>query len=365
MASVNIPQSDNCVTVKVIDNGARITGPMSFFIDPPILDELQSKQKLFAPALVFLVEHQQSKRRVVFDLGIRKNPADYPPAVLAYHKAFEIQTGEEVFDILRDGGVDLDTIEAVIWSHHHLDHTGNPSGFPATTDLIVGPGFNETLLPTYPENPEAMVGQRDLDGRTVRQLDFETQSDGLAIGGFRAIDYFKDGSFYLLEAPGHSVDQVAGLVRTSASPSRFILLGADIGHHASQWRPSEQVPLPKELDPSPFGAESKFNIRLNVCCGELFTKHVHSEGANNKPFARIKAGHPHDAEEAQRCVEKMPLFDSDENIMVIAAHDFTLLPILDYFPKEANGWYEAGWKTKSRWEFLKGLTGIVEAKTVH
>ena len=83
-----------------------------------------------------------------------------------------------------------------------MDHTGNPTGFPSTTNLIVGPGFRETLFPAYPENPKAMISEKDLEGRTVHQLDFEKESNGLDIGGFRAIDYFEDGSFYLLEAPG-------------------------------------------------------------------------------------------------------------------------------------------------------------------
>ncbi|KAK7219098.1 hypothetical protein V2G26_007101 [Clonostachys chloroleuca] len=44
MASVDIPEGDKAVTVKVIDNGARITGPLSFFMDPPVLDNMQSRQ---------------------------------------------------------------------------------------------------------------------------------------------------------------------------------------------------------------------------------------------------------------------------------------------------------------------------------
>ncbi|CAG9954058.1 unnamed protein product [Clonostachys rosea f. rosea IK726] len=359
MVSINIPNGQTAVKVKVIDNGARITGPMAFFLDPPILVEAQRREKMHAPAFSFLVEHETLQRKVVFDLGIRANPEQYPPAVLKYHEAFSLVAGREVYDVLKDGGVDLNTIEAIIWSHHHMDHTGNPNGFPSTTDLIVGPGFKETLLPSYPENPKAMIGQRDYEGRNLRQLDFKEESKGLTIGGFPAIDYFEDGSFYLLQAPGHSIDHMAGLARTSTSPARFILMGADIGHHASQWRPSEHRPIPKELTPSPFGPESRFNLRLNVCPGELFTEHVHPQGRNDVPFTRVKAGHPYDAEQAQRDVEKMVSFDEDDRIMVIAAHDFTLLPMLDYFPKEANGWHDAGWKESSRWDFLKGLACLV------
>ena len=115
MPLVDLPSSDNTVTVKIIDNGARITGPMSFFLDHPVLDDLQSREKIYAPAFVFLIENKQSNHRVIFDLGIRRNLPEYPPAVLSYHEAFEMQTGEEVSDVLRDGGIDLDTIEAIIW----------------------------------------------------------------------------------------------------------------------------------------------------------------------------------------------------------------------------------------------------------
>jgi hypothetical protein len=70
--------------------------------------------------------------------------------------------------------------------------------------LVVGPGFKETELPGYPENAEAKILVSDYQGRNIRQLDFDVESNGLAIGGFRALDWFGDGSFYLLETPGVS-----------------------------------------------------------------------------------------------------------------------------------------------------------------
>ena len=38
-------------------------------------------------------------------------------------------------------------------------------------------------------------------GRPTREIEFDNALD---IGGFRAFDYFGDGSFYLLDAPGVS-----------------------------------------------------------------------------------------------------------------------------------------------------------------
>lgn len=113
MASITVPDGQTRVKVTIIDNGARGigTGVVSFFAEPPILGHL----KVSFPAYVFLVEHEQSHRRVLFDFGIRKNFEEYSPVVKDYHKPLGVfTTGEEIFEFLEDRGVDLGTIEAII-----------------------------------------------------------------------------------------------------------------------------------------------------------------------------------------------------------------------------------------------------------
>lgn len=41
---------------------------------------------------------------------------------------FEIQN--DIADQLTASNIPLNSINAIIWSHHHLDHTGDPSLFP-------------------------------------------------------------------------------------------------------------------------------------------------------------------------------------------------------------------------------------------
>ena len=51
-------------------------------------------------------------------------------------------------------------------------------------------------------------------GRPTREAEFKSDRMGLRIGGFAAFDYFGDGSFYLLDAPGVSLQlfsKVSGL----------------------------------------------------------------------------------------------------------------------------------------------------------
>lgn len=131
-------------------------------------------------------------------------------------------------------------------------------------------------------------------------------------------------------------------------------MGGDVGHHASQWRPNQFVPLPKEVLPSPFGIEHTFNIRRNVCPCAHFLEHV-GHGAEVEPFCGIRDGHPYQVDMAREALKCIEAFDADENIMVIMAHDWTLLRVMEFWPKPANGWHEKEWKKKGRWELLKDL----------
>jgi glyoxylase-like metal-dependent hydrolase (beta-lactamase superfamily II) len=46
-------------------------------------------------------------------------------------------------------------------SHWHFDHVGDPSQFPSSTDLIVGPGFKDAFLPGYPAVSDSPVRESD------------------------------------------------------------------------------------------------------------------------------------------------------------------------------------------------------------
>jgi hypothetical protein len=62
---------------------------------------------------------------------------------------------------------------------------------------VVGPG---TMAALEVGIPGPHVTKKELDGRKVNEIKFDDISTD--IGGFPAYDYFGDGSFYLLNAPG-------------------------------------------------------------------------------------------------------------------------------------------------------------------
>lgn len=69
-----------------------------------------------SPSLCFLLEHP-SGRKVVWDLGIRKDYANYAPKIAEYLPTtkYTIQVEKNVADILQNHGVEAADVEAVIW----------------------------------------------------------------------------------------------------------------------------------------------------------------------------------------------------------------------------------------------------------
>ncbi len=76
-------------------------------------------------------------------------------------------------------------------------------------------------MPGYPSNPDAPIRESDYKGRNVREISFADTN--LKVGRFRALDYFGDGSFYLLDAPG-----VSACVPTVFIPQKILA--------SSQWK---------------------------------------------------------------------------------------------------------------------------------
>lgn len=57
-------------------------------------------------------------------------------------------------------------------------------------------------MPGYPAREDSPILQSDYEGRSVREISFD--DTGFILGNFRAMDFFGDGSFYLLDSPGVS-----------------------------------------------------------------------------------------------------------------------------------------------------------------
>lgn len=360
LPELSVPASPSVVKVSIL-NVSHMRGVNTWrFIEPSI----KGHDWLATPCYSFLIQHPKLNRSLLFDLGIRKDWENFPPPLLERlnRSGYTLVAPKHAREILDEHGVDTKSIEALIWSHWHFDHTGNPSTFEPSTKLIVGPGCHAKIFPGYPDNPTAAFLQKDVEGREIQELDF-TKSP-LKIGRFPAIDYFGDGSFYLLDSPGHAIGHICGLARVTSSrsspddPDSFILMGGDAVHHGGELRPHPWHPLPESIEPSPFLAGGP------PCPGALFEGLLREEGGKTAPFylPAIPQNAPcvhHDVPEMIESIRKLQELDAHDNILVVAAHDSSILDVAEFFPRPANDFAREGWARRARWAFLKDFAEAV------
>ena len=305
----------------------------------------------------FLISN--GNRHVIFDLGVRRDWENYSPSTVSIiKKTTTVETKKNVSEILDSEvtgvGIKSQDIDAVIWSHHHFDHVGDPSTFPRSTDLVVGPGFKKQYWPGYPTNPEAALLDSDVRGRNFREADIPKGASGLKVGRFDAMDYFGDGSFYLLDAPGHSVGHLCGFARVTSTPDSFVFMGADSCHHVGLIRPTEYLPLPTTISSFPlerFGAGG--------CPGAVLQQLQPNRSASEPFFTLSNFAFP-DRVDAEETVRKIEELDAADNVFVIIAHDESLIDQIDFYPKTINDWRLKGYRSKTRWLFCRDFEGALE-----
>ncbi|KAJ7777353.1 beta-lactamase-like protein [Mycena metata] len=344
-----IPTSSATVKVRAF-NVANIT-----FVNQPSVSligpVLPGRGTILFSDYAFLIEHTKSGKRLMFDLGTRIDPMNYAPSVV--NKLFtqgivQIKSPtKDIFAFLAEGGIALDSIRTVIWSHSHFDHVGDMSKFPNATELVIGP---ETETATYPQVASASLLASDFAGRTVTKVDFAAAN--LSLGSLKAVDYFGDGSFYLLDTPGHLPGHLTALARVT--PTSFLHLGGDSFHNAGELRPRPELlknfPCPAHLLHeakaaistdyfwSPKSREGVFDLHSRA---QQFL--VGSDLPTSLIASPITAG---------ISVDKIAGFDADADFFVIAAHDVSLRDSIPYFPATLNNWKALNLKEKVVWNFV-------------
>ncbi|CAH0028730.1 unnamed protein product [Clonostachys rhizophaga] len=246
------------VSVHALDAG-HLTLPESFFVSP--LDDPTARKTV--PSLSFLIQHTDSitarKRRIVFDLGIRRSLEDYAESIYRHALTRMPCSGKpDVVESLRLGGFVPDDIDMVILSHLHWDHIGMPSDFP-NTSFIVGAGAAglidgsrpaavgshnhfeheiislDRLIELPPTSTTAAHSSKRVPlSQSTQQLLGTTRlaSRGWeAVGLFEhAIDVFEDRSLFIVSSPGHLDGHINLLCRLSSG--KYVYLAGDACHDA-------------------------------------------------------------------------------------------------------------------------------------
>jgi glyoxylase-like metal-dependent hydrolase (beta-lactamase superfamily II) len=250
------------VKVSALDAGD-LTLPERLFIT-----DADPNKRNTVPSLSFLIQHpspspsrtQSAVTNLVFDLGIKRELDKYTTAQQAHNAQRQpIVTDPDCAASLRKGNLDpAADIDFVVLSHAHWDHIGTPSDFTAAT-FVVGAGtldllrngagplypaelFNNDELPTSrtvefpPTLPDEFTVSDNSPKHTATPVDTHAVLPPAAdrwtwspLAGFpHVLDFFGDGSVYVIDSPGHLPGHVNLLVRTGER--KYVYLGGDCCH---------------------------------------------------------------------------------------------------------------------------------------
>ncbi|KAH7000691.1 beta-lactamase-like protein [Ilyonectria destructans] len=219
------------VQVHLLDGGSFSTATLSF------LHANVGPDKFRLYDWCFLIFHRPSGRYVLWDLGCSNDNLIYTPWVqeVMVPSARPVGPRQTLTVQLNKLGITAGQISSVIFSHAHWDHYRPISQEFPNAKSFFGPGTKAYCTPGHFENGQP-TSAIEWDGRFFDISGFATEVweelDGtwIPLGPFdRGLDFFGDGSFWIIDAPGHMPGNLCAAAKLEGI-KEWVLLGSDCCH---------------------------------------------------------------------------------------------------------------------------------------
>ncbi|KAF2462455.1 beta-lactamase-like protein [Lineolata rhizophorae] len=188
----------------------------------------------------FHVYHPGSGRHIMWDLGNSSDREDYTPWVQNVMFSMTKPVGPRcsLVDQLKDIGVDSSQIDTVVFSHAHWDHCRPIHKEFPQAKAFFGPGTRDFCSPGHirdgKPDPEVQWDGRIFGDDATRTMDWgELQGPWVEWASFnRAMDFFGDGSFWVMQAPGHMPGNMCAAAKLQDG-GEWVVLGSDCCHSSA------------------------------------------------------------------------------------------------------------------------------------
>ncbi|KAE9574990.1 hypothetical protein CGMCC3_g8819 [Colletotrichum fructicola] len=225
-----IPLATGAVEIVLLDGGGFTT------TDDTKIHEDGHLEPYYLYDWCFFIHHRATGRRMLWDLGIHNDRELYTPFVLNYHwtSCNPVGPRKSLITQLEDLGVMAEEIDTVIFSHAHWDHCRPLKGEFPRAKVLFGPGTAKHCSPGHVRDGEIQpmvqwdsrfFGEGDSQSESFEEL----EGPWVHWGPFhRAKDFFGDGSFWVIDAPGHMEGNLAAAARLPNG--QYVVLASDCCH---------------------------------------------------------------------------------------------------------------------------------------
>ncbi|KAI1608322.1 hypothetical protein EDD36DRAFT_109964 [Exophiala viscosa] len=222
-----LPQ-DNAVavvTVQILDGGTFTANESKVMAGAADL-------RYSVPDWAFLVRDCESGRVLLWDYGLSEVREEFTPFVqqnLLGELSPRSPATSVVQQIEERNGIAGPNLETIIFSHAHWDHC-RPfwKDFPHATALF-GPGTFTQCRPAHLKSPGSQWDGRIFDDPDGFEKCRELEGPWVSFGPFeKAMDFFGNGSFWVIQAPGHMTGNLIAAARVQGGV--WIVMAGDCCH---------------------------------------------------------------------------------------------------------------------------------------